>query len=183
MSAGRPVVFLETHLLEATEERLVLKIPLAAAAVLLHLKAGGAPSNWLAGTAIVGGGMAILPWHWMQGIAFGWSRLRPATGRLELRRSSAGGFSLRLDQKAEEMSVRRGLFYLDLQGICTLVLVVGRRVVSVAFYLQTGGSGVIGPRSANGTRAVRSLPAAHASPTRPGQPVRSFLWCTRCCWS
>jgi hypothetical protein len=158
MSAERPVVFSRTKLLEITEERLVLEIPrglaswwmivwatacsLAAPAVLLSLKADGAPSSWLAGVAIAGGSMVILPWNWMQGIGFGWSRLAPVTGRVELRRSGQGTFVLHLGQEPEAPSTRRGLFFLDWQGIRTLVLVVGHRVASIAHYLQTGGSGV-----------------------------------------
>jgi len=158
MSAERPVVFLRTKLLEATEERLVLKIPrglaswwmivwaaacsLAAPAVLLSLQADGAPSTWLAGVAIAGGAMVVLPWNWMQGIGFRWSRLAPVSGRVELRRTGPGSLALRIGQEPEEPSTRRGLFYLDWQGIRTLVLVVGHRVVSIAHYLRTGGSDV-----------------------------------------
>src|SRR3954471_20477196 len=153
MSAERPVVFLRTKLLETTEERLVLKIPrglaswwmivwaaacsLAAPAVLLSLQADGAPSTWLAGVAIAGGAMVVLPWNWMQGIGFRWSRLAPVSGRVELRRSGQESFALRLGHEPAEPSTRRGLFYLDWQGIRTLVLVVGDRLVSIAHYLQT----------------------------------------------
>jgi len=158
MKSERPVVFLRTKILEATPENLVLKIPrglpswwmlvfsvacaCAAPAVLLSMKAGDAPTGWVIGVAFVGGGITMLPWAWMQGIAFGWCRLAPVHGRLALRRSVQGDFSLQIAKEAEEQSAQRGLYYLDYLGINTLVLVVGQRLASVAYFLKTGASGI-----------------------------------------
>ena len=158
MTSERPVVFSRTTILEATEQRLVLRIPRQAPswwvavgsavlavigpALLFFLMRAEAPANWLLGVAIFAGAPFMMPWGFVQGTAFWWCRLAPLAGKVELERSKTDGFLLRVDGKVEGRSMRRGLYCLEWRGINTIILVVGSRVASLAFHFKTGASGI-----------------------------------------
>jgi hypothetical protein len=153
----KPSLFMGTRILEATDERLVLKIlrfpsPLwvlvvalvaawAAPGVLLYFKSTDAPRHWIDGAIFGGAGGLVFPWAWMQGISLRCSRLASLRGRVELRRETNGEFSLRVNGKPAISSRRRGLFFLENEGINALVLVVGGRTATIShFMLMTGGT-------------------------------------------
>jgi len=158
MSTPRPVVFYRTTLLEVSDEMLVMKIPggwfstwffftgivlaCAAPAVLLYLEARGAPDLWLIVTLVLGGIIVMMPWNVVERVALAWSRLAPARGHVALRRADDGTYALTINGRVEARSRRRGLFFLDEQGVNVLVLVIGDRATTIATYVQTGSSGM-----------------------------------------
>jgi len=154
----KPSVFWGAKILEASDERVLLKLPRrdsgrwtlvlalalawAAPAVLLYLKSiGVTDSAHIAAVIGLGGVIVLLPWLWLKEIAFHWSRLAPLTGEIELRRHG-DEVLLRTKAHGDEASARRGLFFFEFESINTLVLVVGSKVASVTYYVRNVGGGL-----------------------------------------
>jgi len=157
MRNKNPSLFMGAKIRETTDERLVLKLPRlptptwtllvglaivwAAPAALLTFKAMNAPEDWTAGAIAAGGTLGFFSWGWTENIALRWSKLAPLRGRVELRRLAGGQFSLSINGRPEQVSRRRGLFFLEYNRTTMLVLVVGRRVGSVSYFVKISGGG------------------------------------------
>jgi len=135
-------------LLESTDERLLVKLPMrprgrwlvlgalviACITSMVVLMPGARPTSivGLAALEAVGAVGVVSPWLFVRRIALEASRLAPVRGCLELRRIGYDEFVVTGGGGLEERSSTRGLFHVDCFGIETLVLVIGPRFITLA---------------------------------------------------
>ena len=154
-------LFEGARILDATDDRFLLKLPRIPSPVWLFLLCYGAiwagpavlfyvttvdpSSKWIDVPAPVAGLCACFAWACLENLALRWSKLAPLRGRVELRRLPAGNFSLSINGHPKEVSGRRGLFIFQHERTNVLVLVLGRRVNSLNYFVRLSGGGGIDP--------------------------------------
>lgn len=173
MNRDNPSLFMGAKIREATEERLLLKLPRipspvwmllvavaicwAAPALLLYFKANNATVELTAWPVAVGGGIGLLAWSWSENLALRWSKLAPLRGRVEILRLPDGKFSLTIDGREKAVSDRRGLFYLQHERTIMLVVVIGSYIGSVSYFVEITGGGINFGRSGQWDKARAEL--------------------------